>query len=427
MHCKSCEILLENQLKEIKWIKINKIDFKKWLLDLDSSDTNILPEIERVVCELWYSLTENKINNQENYLNHIITFLLFIAIWMFLFLLKDIKLFWTLISSDNLSFLVIFLVWITASMSTCLAITWWIVIWFSQFLDKSSWISSHIKVQSMFHLWRITWFIILWWILWSLWSMIWNIWILNKILLFLAWFLMIYMWFYMLKLLPSISKFWISMPKIFANKILNIKNPAFAPIIWALTFFLPCWFTQSMQIYAISSSSFLSWAMIMWVFALWTAPVLILVWVWSSYFKEKKFNLLNKIIAIIVIYFGIFTLSWFSNLLNLNIPNNTNQSINNQANSNLIELKKIVVWHNWSSLVPSEIVLEWAKNYELTINPTSDWEWCLLALIIPWIDNSEHYVKKWIPIIINIRNPTLWEYKVVCTSMWMWQWSLLIK
>lgn len=115
----------------------------------------------------------------------------------------------------------------------------------------------------------------------------WTLGILNKVLLFLSGFVMLYMWLNILKIVPSLSSLWLNLPNKFWHKILNIKNPAFAPIIWVLTFFLPCWFTQAMQIYAASSSSFISGAMIMWIFALWTMPVLFLLGFWSSYFFDK--------------------------------------------------------------------------------------------------------------------------------------------
>ncbi len=423
MHCKSCEILLEKGLKEIEWVKVNEVNSKKWFLDIDLKNEADLSELESTIENLWYSLNEVE-KKKTSLFDYIQLFLLFIIIGMIFFLLKDLNLFWNSLGKENGSFFIIFLIGITASMSSCLAVTGGIVIWFSNYLDSSKWFLSHLKIQWAFHIGRIIWFSILGWILGILGSFIGSIGILNKVLLFFVWFLMIYMGFNMLNIFPSITKFWVSMPKGFANKILNIKNPLFAPVVWALTFFLPCWFTQSMQVYATSSESFLSWAMIMWIFALWTAPILILVWIWSSYFKERKFVLLNKIIAIIVIYFWIFTLSWLSNYINIPKLNNTSPT---QTNVNLVDLKKVSVEHDWNALVPSEIILEWAKSYELTINPSSDWLWCLYALTIPGIDEGEHLIKKWIPIVIHIKNIAPWSYNVVCTAMGMKHGTIIIK
>jgi hypothetical protein len=92
----------------------------------------------------------------------------------------------------------------------------------------------------------------------------------------------------------------------------------------------------------------------------------------------------------------------------------------------LQELKEITVVHNWWWF-ENDVVLEWAKNYKLTINPSSDWKWCFYWLTIPWIDNNEYLIKKWIPITIDIKNPKTGTYKVVCTAMWMLEWKIIIK
>ncbi len=68
------------------------------------------------------------------------------------------------------------------------------------------------------------------------------------------------------------------LPKSFARKInaLSSSEHPFAPaLLGALTFFLPCGFTQSMQLLALGSGSALQGGIIMLVFALGTLPALI--------------------------------------------------------------------------------------------------------------------------------------------------------
>lgn len=418
MHCKACELLIEDKLSQMPWVKLKNISQSQNCIDVEIKTEKNLEEIKAIIEELWYH-TEQKKVKKNNFLDYIIIFLIFIIFWILYLLFKDVELFKDVLKTDNLSFFVVLLIWLVASVSSCLAVTWWIVIWFSKYIDTSKNTYSHLKTQVNFHIWRILWFAILGWVLWSIWWYLWSFGILNKFLLLLAWVFMFYMWLNML----GFVKFKLSMPKVFWNKILSIKNPAFAPIIWALTFFLPCWFTQSMQVYAASSGSFLSWAIIMWVFALGTMPVLFLVWFGSSYFKDKNFDFVNKIIWVLVIYFAIFILSGFANLFNFNIastPSNTTQNT-----QNLQELKEIPIIHNWYGF--EDIVLEWAKNYKLTIMPESDWLWCMFWLTIPWIDENEYPVKKWVPIVIDIKNPKPWKYKAVCTAMWMRHGNIIVK
>lgn len=422
MHCKSCELNLENNLSKIWWVKINKVSQAKNFIDIDISWDETLDEVNKIIEKLWYH-TEKKDSKKNNFKDYLIIFLIFIVFWVLYFSLKDIKLFNELLTSKNLSFTLIFLIWIVASVSTCLAVTWWIVLGFSKYLDNSNKTSTHIQTQLKFHLWRVFWYALGWWFLWLLWWYMWTLGILNKVLLFLSGFVMLYMWLNILKIVPSLSSLGVNLPNKFWHKILNIKNPAFAPIIWALTFFLPCWFTQAMQIYAASSSSFISGAMIMWIFALWTMPVLFLIGFWSSYFFDKNFNLMNKIIWVLVFCFWLVILWGFLNMIHFNLPQ-TNVD-NTEINQNLEDIKQVTVTYDgywfW------DVILEWAKNYKLTINPTADGVGCLYALTIPWIDEKEYLVKKWLPIVINIENAKPWKYKAVCTAMWMKQGSITIK
>lgn len=422
MHCKSCELLIENRLSQMPWVKLKKISQSQNCINVEIKNEKAIEEIKKAIEELWYYTQENKVKKND-FFDYVTIFLIFIIFWALYLLLKDIELFNNIIKTDNLSFFVVLLIWIVASLSSCLAVTGWIVIWFSKCVNTSKNIYSSLKIQLGFHIWRILWFAILGWVLWSIWWYLWSFGILNKFLLLLAWIFMFYMWLNML----GFVKFKLSMPKIFWNKILNIKNPKFAPIVWALTFFLPCGFTQSMQVYAASSGSFLTWAMIMWTFALWTMPVLFLVWFWSSYFKDKDLSYVNKFIWVLVVYFGIFILSWFLNMLNLNIFTSNNIVSNNtlQANANLEELKEVTIKHDWTGF--DDVVLQWAKNYKLTIIPESDGFWCFFTLTIPGLDENEYPVKKGVPIVINIKNTIPWRtYRAVCTSMWMVQWNITV-
>lgn len=414
MHCTACELVIEDKLNKIPWVKVKNISKETWELNIET-DKNNIEEIKKTIKELWYDTGKKAEKN--NFLDYIIIFLIFIVTWLVIFLFKDIEIFTSFVNSQNYSLWMVVLIWIIASMSSCLAITWWIVLWLSNYISKKN----NLKIQTSFHIWRLLWFFLLWWILWIIWSAIWTIWIINKILLFVSWILMIYMWLNIVNILPSITKYWLKMPKIFWKKILNFKNPALAPIVWFLTFFLPCWFTQSMQVYASSSWSFLSWGIIMLAFGIWTLPVLFLIWIWNNYFKDKNFSFLNKIIWVLVIYFWIFMLLWFSNLVNLNAFSLWNKEIINNS-----EIQEISISHDWIKLNPEKIFLNNWKNYKLKIFPENNWLGCMYTLTVPWIDEKSYKVQRWIPIIIDVINKNKWTYKVVCSTMWKEHGEIII-
>jgi len=430
MHCISCELILEKWLKKISWADLIMVNHKKWILEIDYKTTsdynkvvNLIEKNGFKVVEKW----EKKSNNtQSEFLWNIIAILVVVILFM---TTKIFDLYSYLPDTSSMSYSSAFLVWIIASVSTCLAITGWIIIGFSRYIDSTHWTYGHIKVQLWFQIWRILWFFLLGWILWMIWEAFSLSFSLSGIITFIVWFLLLYMGLNILKIVPSVTKFWVHMPKSFASKIEKLWQPKYAPIVWALTFFLPCWFTQTMQLLAISTWWFWSGWLVMMIFALWTAPVLFSVWLGSSYFKEKKFTSLNKIIWAIVIFFWIFTISNAYNLLSFSwtstLENNIEQSkIIDKSN---IKLEVIDIWHNWWSTEPSNIKLKAWGNYKIVITPTSDWKWCMSTQAIPTLSKKASYVKKWIPIEYEIYNAKVWTHNIVCTSMWMRQGKIVIR
>lgn len=417
MHCKACELLVESRISELSWVQVKWISQTKNYIEIETENTSDLEKIKEIITSLWYEV-EKKQKRKNNLFDYIIIFLLFVLFGILYFLFKDVSFVQNIASIQNASLLVVVLIWFVASLSSCLAVTGWIVLWFSKYIDTSKNTFSGLKVHTQFHLWRILWFALGGWILGSIGWYFWSLGMLNTFLLFLAGIFMIYMWLHILNIIPSLK---ISMPKVFGSKILNMKNPAFAPIIWALTFFLPCWFTQSMQVYAASSGSFITGALIMWAFALGTMPVLFLLGFGSSYFKNKDFHYANKAIWVMVVYFWIFMLVWFSNLVALNTPNTDKIDLEN------VSFEQKTVFHNGWSLAEKEIYLEAGKNYKLNIIPTKDGSWCMSTLTIPGIDKTIHKVLAGKSIGIPIVNAKPGTYNIVCSTMWMKQWEIIIQ
>lgn len=433
MHCISCEIILEKELKEISWVELLMVSHKKWIMEIDYKTEADYKKVVKAIEKNNFKVVEvdwKEINNkkEDKFLLNIIA----IMIVIILFISTKIFKFNTFIpDTSSVNYLSAILLWLVASVSTCLAITWGIIIGFSKYFDKEKSFLWHFKVQTWFQLWRIFGFFFLGWILWSI-GQIFSInfavtWILTVIVgLFL-----VYMWLNILWIFPSITKFGIHMPKSFVSKIESLGEPKHAPIVWALTFFLPCWFTQSMQLLAVSSWSFLVWGLVMMFFALWTFPVLYSLGLGSSYFTNKKFVILNTIIWAIIIFFWIFSISNSYKLVNFSSfwnETSLSQHISNASwEDNNAELEIVKVSHNWYATVPSEINLKAGGNYKVIITPTSNWLGCMTTQVIPKLSNKVSYVKKWSDIIYEIYDAKPGTYDIVCGTMWMEQWKIIIK
>lgn len=96
----------------------------------------------------------------------------------------------------------------------------------------------------------------------------------------------------MLGILPRALKVLLPRPPAFlGRKILSSgesKHPLAPFVLGAATFFLPCGFTQALQLYALGSGSFVAGATVLGGFALGTVPVLLLVGWFSVSFKKSE-------------------------------------------------------------------------------------------------------------------------------------------
>lgn len=423
MHCISCEILLEKELKEINWVKLLMVSHKKGIMEIEYKKESDYEKVVELIKKAWFNIEEQ---TEDKIYNFMLNFIAILVVILLVMLTKAFDLYSFIPDTSTLSYSSAFLVWIIASVSTCLAITWWIIIWFSRYIDSTHWTLWHVKVQLWFQIWRVLWFFLLGGILWLVWKTFAVSFSISWIITFVVWALLLYMGANILWLVPSLSKFWVHMPKSIAGKLENLWKPKYAPIVWALTFFLPCWFTQTMQLLAVSSWSFLTWWLVMMFFALGTFPVLFSVWLWTSYFKEKKVVILNKIIWILVILFWLFTIFNSYNLLSF--TSSWADNINDKSiEKNNVEQKTINVSHNGYNMEPYSVELEAWANYKIIITPTSDWRWCMTTQVIPKLSNKISYVKAWLPIVYDMYDAKPWTYNVVCSSMWMLQWQIIVK
>ena len=116
----------------------------------------------------------------------------------------------------------------------------------------------------------------------------------------------------LLDIFPWVKKFQPTIPSFIGKRIHGLKNinHTFTPLlIGVATFFLPCGFTQSMQIYTLTTGSFVAGALIMGTFALGTFPVLALLSFSSlGIHKKAQSGVFFKTAGLVVIFFGIFNL-----------------------------------------------------------------------------------------------------------------------
>ena len=308
-HCASCKILIEDVLSEQELVKSVKVDLKKQTVDIETDSTVAQEEIASVLTDKikqnGYVLSVEKEITQDKNSG---------VVWQAIPIgLGFLILFFILQKSGilNVGFggtttpATSFIIGLVASVSSCLAIVGGLVLSLSATVSEDN--ISDKKSFILFHGGRIGGFALLGGILGSVGQTIGINFTFTAILGIIAALVMLALGF---NLTGILSRNHITLPSPIFNFFRKIEHKTLTPLIIGFaTFFLPCGFTQAMQIAALSSGSFSSGMLIMLSFALGTFPMLALLSFGSASFAQSKHApLFFKSAGVVVIGLGLFAL-----------------------------------------------------------------------------------------------------------------------
>ncbi len=212
-----------------------------------------------------------------------------------------------LVGGGNVTYGTAFVVGIIASLSTCMAVVGGLVLSMSATFAKEG---DRVKPQLMFHGGRIVAFFILGGVIGAIGSTFTLGTIGTFILGLVIAIVMIILGINLLDVFPWAKRLQPSMPKFISKRAHGIStlNHTLTPLLVGIaTFFLPCGFTQSMQLYTLTTGSFLKGGLTMLSFALGTLPVLALISFSSfSIQNSRRSGVFFKSAGLIVIIFALF-------------------------------------------------------------------------------------------------------------------------
>lgn len=313
MHCNACVILTESELSEIFGISHVKASLKNFSVEVtgDFGDKNleqIAEELSIVLKPHGYTLSLEKQNHLANWSDFKIAIPIALAFVAFFILLQKLDIV-NLVTSSDVSYGTAFIIGLIASVSTCMAVVGGLVLSMSANFAKEG---DKIKPQILFHIGRLVSFFILGGVIGALGSTFQlsgtGIFVLSLIVAFV----LLVLGINLLDVFPFMKKFQLTMPNFigkYAHNLKNVNHTLTPVLVGIATFFLPCGFTQSMQIYTLTTGSFLTGSLIMFSFALGTLPVLSLLSFSSlSIHKKLQSGIFFKTAGLIIIFFGIFNL-----------------------------------------------------------------------------------------------------------------------
>lgn len=321
MHCRSCEILLEEDLGKLSGVKRVNANFKKGTALL--SGDGVLPgeqSIAQVLEKAGYKLSATDPTRQAPWVTQdvkrfgMVLFALTVTFLLFIIIRETGFAGWSLgqsVSSANLS--LIFLVGLVAGVSTCAALVGGLVLGVA---TRYSTLHPELSVREKliphlwFHIGRVGGFAVLGGLLGFIGEKLSVSIGFTAFITLLAGGVMLLLGFQLTEIFPRLSRWGITLPKGLARffGISQGEDQHYshrgALLLGALTFFAPCGFTQAVQLTVVASGSALFGFIAMPLFALGTVPGLALLGGLGSVTKGFARELLTALIAVLLIGFG---------------------------------------------------------------------------------------------------------------------------
>jgi len=323
MHCASCEVLIERKFKKVSGVENVRVSHHNGKAELFcSSDPNIR-ELDSLVKEDGYrvSLWENHHqvvhpethkNTWKDYFQIGAIFLIIVASYL---ILKEFNLIPNLGISDNMSYGFVFLIGLVAAMSTCLAVTGGLLLAVAvKYNERFPYLTGiqKLKPHLYFNIGRIASYTVLGGAVGALGSVLTFSPRATGFMTIAVSFVMIIFGFQLLHLFPWMRRFQPKMPKFLAHKIhdLSGKDNKSAPfLLGASTFFLPCGFTQALQLYVLAKGDITTGALTMLAFSLGTLPALMSLSAISSFAKGAFQKYFLKFAGVAVVMLGFFNIN----------------------------------------------------------------------------------------------------------------------
>ncbi len=359
MHCKSCEILLEETISKVPGVTKVSVHHKKGTAEVYYNQQKPSNEaLEEAVRDAGYSVgTQSKqpffSKNPNDYIELFFAGAALAALYLVLA--------GTGILDTNIEFgsspsmLVVILIGLVAGVSTCMALVGGLVLGISARhaeLHPEATLVQKFRPHLFFNLGRIVSYAVLGGVIGLAGSFLQLSSNITGLFVAAAGVMMFIIGVRLIEVIPGLSRVSLLLPKFISKRLLrNHETKEYshtgALLTGAATFFLPCGFTQAMQVYAISTGSFTQGALIMSLFALGTAPGLLGIGGLTSFVKGVFARYFFKLVGIVVIVLGIFNLQSGLTLAGIGLPQwgsgQTDEAVAAQGNvPEIVDGKQIV-------------------------------------------------------------------------------------
>lgn len=316
MHCKSCELLIEQKLSLIPGVSRVHVSQSQGSATIFTDNEVSLAMLNDALTGTKYSAHDKKNNvptehRRFSLRNFGASLLIIIALYI---ITKKLNVIPQFDVNSAMSVSVAFATGLVAAFSSCIAVTGSLLAALSSRYNSAHPNTSKLQrlgMHATFNIGRIFSYVFFGALLGALGSTLSFSPKFFGFVTILTSFAMIILGLKILNIFPVLEKFTFTMPKFigrhFAGSTGNGQHNAF--LLGAATFFFPCGFTQALQLYVISAGDALQGALIMGMFALGTLPALLSVGLISSLRNRTFLHYFNRVAGALVFVIGLTSIN----------------------------------------------------------------------------------------------------------------------
>jgi sulfite exporter TauE/SafE/copper chaperone CopZ len=188
-------------------------------------------------------------------------------------------------------------------------------------------------------------------------------------------------------------------------------------LMGAATFFLPCGFTQAMQLLAVSTGNPLQAAVIMGAFAIGTTPGLLTLGGLTSVVKGAFAQRFFRIVGVIVVAMALinftngYTLAGLNRFLDSSKPM-VNTAVQKQSSEGSVILNTTFTLKE--DIVPSKFTAKVEQKTTLVVDVKEDGQGCMSTIMIIGLDDNPQYLKKGKKIELTFTASKPGTYTIAC-------------
>lgn len=321
MHCSACEILTEEKLAAVPGVSSAKSDHANGLATIEYSGVEPeLAQLKRAVKEAGYEYgddnnisVEEKTNNYYEFAQALIIFLLLYFILKITGLTELVNMKTNAVMGPS----IVLLIGLVAGFSSCMALVGGLVL---SVTARYAQAHKDLKAKERFvphvyfNIGRVLGYVVLGGLLGATGSAVHLSTGLSGWLIVIIALVMAGLGLKLIGLFPVFNRFELALPKSVLGwfGVRERSEEGYSTkktmLLGALTFFVPCGFTQAMQLYALGSGSAMTGAVTMGLFALGTAPGLLGLGGLVSIVKGKWSSVFFRLAGIAVLAFALFNL-----------------------------------------------------------------------------------------------------------------------